>query len=237
MEQQWEGTAMLIFGVTTTHKVCSLALWRDGLVLAEDTFDGKRTCLEELTPRIETMFHAQGLDYRDVDLYAGDRGPGGLTGIKIGLVTVRTLAQIADKPTASCSALRVLACAVPPSQPIIMSVTRCSPREVYFAFFRGGRDLPERMSEDVLATVEQAADNAAKFLEQDVLLIGNGSELVAEQCGNSSKVADKSLWAPHARHVCRLAARAAHQPWRALQANYLCITYAEHLFASRKAGA
>lgn len=230
---------MLILGVTTSHPECSIALVNGCEILGRDVFDGRGTCVEQLAPRIDRLIAQCGVDYQDVDVYAADRGPGGFTGIKIGLVTVRTLAQIANRPTASCSSLRVTACAAPQGADLVFAVSRCSKDEVYYAAFRMRGGLPERLTPDAVGAPESAATAFAVFAECSggkVLLTGNGSERVAGCMQNPPDATPEELWPPDALHVCRLAATAAHQPWNALQPNYLCITNAERILARKKAG-
>jgi tRNA threonylcarbamoyladenosine biosynthesis protein TsaB len=223
---------MLILGVTTSHPECSIAITHDGHTLCEDIFDGKRTCLEELVPRIERMLQGCGLDYTDMDLFAVDRGPGGLTGIKIGIVTVRTLAQMARKPAASCSSLRAMCCGA--DADFVFPATYCSAKDVYYACFQKGSGLPRRLTPDSLGTAGQAAAEFAKYSTPESLLIGDMAEAVAAHMTEPPRIV--ASHPPRAAHVCALASAAAHQPWHALQANYLCVTNAESMFAKRKAG-
>jgi tRNA threonylcarbamoyladenosine biosynthesis protein TsaB len=227
---------MLILGVTTSHPECSMALMNHGALLGRDAFDGRGACVEELAPRIDRLLKQCGADYGEVDVYAADRGPGGLTGIKIGLVTVRTLAQIANRPTASCSSLRATACAAPAGADLIFSVSRCSHDEVYYAAFRAGDGLPERLLADAVGAHEHAAAAFAACAGERPVLTGNAAARVAECMSHPPEMTPESSWPPDAMHVCRLAAAAAHQPWNALQPNYLCITNAERMLARKKAG-
>jgi tRNA threonylcarbamoyl adenosine modification protein YeaZ len=59
--------------------------------------DGRKAS-EALLPAADRLLDGLGMTVRDVDFFACVIGPGSFTGIRIGLVTARTLAQVTDKP-------------------------------------------------------------------------------------------------------------------------------------------
>ena len=234
------GLHMLILGVSTSDPECSAALCRNGDVLEEHSFQGARSCVEELVPLIESMLKNHGMGLKDVDAFAADIGPGGLTGIKIGVVTIRTLAQAMDRPVAGVSSLHAMACdAASAGGDIILCATPCSDKEIYSALFEPANGAPRRLTEDSVHEPAQLADLLKTFAGRSIVITGNAADaaarVVRDATGVEPVLAPPEQRPPHARNICALAESAPPAEWSALQANYLCITNAERNLARRGA--
>ena len=68
-----------------------------------------RTYSEQLMPQISALLARHNLDKRAIDAYAAATGPGSFTGLRVGLSTVKALAEITHKPIAAVSLLEALA--------------------------------------------------------------------------------------------------------------------------------
>lgn len=77
-------------------------------VLAERRLAG-RTYSAELMPVIRAMLEAGGMGVADMDAMVVVRGPGSFTGVRVGLSTVKGLAQAAGVAVIGVSRLQVLA--------------------------------------------------------------------------------------------------------------------------------
>jgi tRNA threonylcarbamoyl adenosine modification protein YeaZ len=232
---------MMMLGVTTSDPKCSLALWRGGEIIAEESFDGMRTCVEVMIPLIEGVLERSGAGLGDIDLLAVDRGPGGLTGIKIGLVTVRTFAQALDRKVVPVSSLHAIAFGASPDERLTAVATHCSATEIYTAIFKnsnGDGGIPERVTEDRLETLESAAEMFCGHGSGGLRLVGGAAPRVNEAAvklhGIQFDVAPEDAWPPKASSVCRIALATEPIPWRELQANYLCLSNAERAAESRR---
>ena len=64
---------------------------------------------EVLFGAVETLLDSQALELADIDAYAAATGPGSFTGIRVGLVAFKALAEARGKPIAGISSLRALA--------------------------------------------------------------------------------------------------------------------------------
>ena len=85
---------------------------RDGRVLALVPGDESRTHGERLPSEIALALDRAGVSREQIDLLAVAAGPGGFTGLRIGLAAVQGLAMTLNKPVAGVSALRALAAQV-----------------------------------------------------------------------------------------------------------------------------
>ncbi|MEJ7797491.1 MAG: tRNA (adenosine(37)-N6)-threonylcarbamoyltransferase complex dimerization subunit type 1 TsaB [Solirubrobacteraceae bacterium] len=83
-----------------------------------------------------------GLRFADIDRIAVGLGPGGFTGLRIGVATARALAQAADAEIVGVSTLRALAAAARPAAGQgVLAVVDARRGEVFAAGFRGERQL------------------------------------------------------------------------------------------------
>lgn len=63
----------------------------------------------ELMPRIDGLLQQHKLALRDLDGFAVAAGPGSFTGLRVGLATVKGLAEIVERPIAAVSVLEAVA--------------------------------------------------------------------------------------------------------------------------------
>ena len=96
---------MLVLALDTTTRQGSVALMRDGVVLATHAGDAAITHGVRLPGDLMRLLDAQALRIADVDLFAVASGPGSFTGLRIGIATMQGLALANSKPLAGISAL------------------------------------------------------------------------------------------------------------------------------------
>ena len=114
--------AMKILAFDCAGRGCSVAVLDGERVLATRAEDMERGQAERLMPMIASALEEAGLAPDKLDLIAVTTGPGGFTGIRIGLATARGLALATGIPAVGVSNFAAVAAAVPPDK-------------------RGGRDL------------------------------------------------------------------------------------------------
>jgi tRNA threonylcarbamoyladenosine biosynthesis protein TsaB len=95
---------------------CSAALWRDGRVLAATREAMRRGQAERLLPVIEATLHAAGVGWGGLDALAVTTGPGGFTGVRIGLATARGAALARGLPVLGIDGFEALAAATAPDE-------------------------------------------------------------------------------------------------------------------------
>ncbi len=86
-----------------------MAVVRDDRVLSLVPGDASRTHGERLPAEIGAALAQAGVTRDAVDLFAVASGPGGFTGLRIGLAAIQGLAMALDKPVAGVSILDALA--------------------------------------------------------------------------------------------------------------------------------
>lgn len=104
---------MIVLGVDTGGGACSVALWRDGAVLAHECRPMARGHAELLVPMIAAAAERAGIALDAIDLYGVTIGPGAFTGLRIGIATVAGMALASGRPIVGVDSFVAHAAAVP----------------------------------------------------------------------------------------------------------------------------
>ena len=105
---------MLILAFDTATDVATVALVRDGDVLGERVSRAARVLKDA-----EELLREAGLGSEDVEAIVVGTGPGSYTGLRMGLVTARTLAVSLGVPVAGVSTLAALGAGLPGAVPVV----------------------------------------------------------------------------------------------------------------------
>lgn len=84
---------MKILSITTSSKICGVAILEDLSIIKEINLDNGLTHSESLMPLIKQVFDETNLTLSDIDLLVADIGPGSFTGIRIGIATIKAFAD------------------------------------------------------------------------------------------------------------------------------------------------
>jgi len=102
----------LILNLETATTVCSVALAKDGHLLAFKEQNGDYSHAENLTLFIEDVFQQAKIKLQDVDAIAVSKGPGSYTGLRIGVSTAKGLCYSLNKPLIAINTLEHLSMSV-----------------------------------------------------------------------------------------------------------------------------
>lgn len=100
-----------VLAMDTAGAACSVALWRDGRVQAKRFEPMLRGQSERLIPMIQDIMSEAKARFSELDAIAVTVGPGGFTGVRIGLATARGLALACRRPVIGISNFLALAAA------------------------------------------------------------------------------------------------------------------------------
>jgi tRNA threonylcarbamoyl adenosine modification protein YeaZ len=83
---------MIILGIECSSRQGSVALLKDGTLLAEKTWIGENVRHGVLFQILETLLKEAGVSYNDIPLYAVGRGPGSFSGMRMAFTVAQALA-------------------------------------------------------------------------------------------------------------------------------------------------
>jgi tRNA threonylcarbamoyladenosine biosynthesis protein TsaB len=175
---------MLILAFDTATDVATSALVRDGAVLGERASRAVRI-LEDF----EALLDEAGLEAEAVEGIAVGTGPGSYTGLRIGLVTARTLSFSLGVPVAGVSTLAALTAGSPGAVPVLDGR-----RREIFTVVEGEPRCLAAEDLDVRSGSEYVGDGAVRYR---ALIEGGGGRVAPD---------DDERHVPWARHHAALAA-------------------------------
>ena len=147
-----------ILAIDAAGHACSVALWQRGVVTATEHRAMSHGQAAELLPMIERVMHQAGLDLRQVAQIAVAVGPGGFTGLRIGLATARGLGLAIGCPVIGISSFQAVAAHLLAAEPAIsgdilvaLDSRRAEPYLAWLAPDLGFRQPPKLLSLDEIA--------------------------------------------------------------------------------------
>ncbi|CAM3924504.1 tRNA (adenosine(37)-N6)-threonylcarbamoyltransferase complex dimerization subunit type 1 TsaB [Helcobacillus massiliensis] len=173
----------MILGIDTSGAV-SVAVADEDRILAVRTDDRARHHDEVLLPLIQSAMDDAGAARSDLTEVVVGRGPGPFTGLRVGLVTARSIAAVLRLRLRGLCSLDALALQAAEQDPLAGTVgvaLDARRREVYAAAYRiehAGEQV--RVHRTLGPTVAAPADAAAELTGCDAL-VGAGAHLYAEQ--------------------------------------------------------
>jgi tRNA threonylcarbamoyladenosine biosynthesis protein TsaB len=157
---------MLVLALDTTTRQGSVALARDGRILASGAGDAAIAHGARLPGDLTRLLDDRGLCVADVDLFAVAAGPGSFTGLRIGIATMQGLALGNGKPLAGISALDALFDAVHSLSPEPSALSPISEvgvwmdagrGQVFSAIYRKGAVVEDALVDKPAAILERWA--------------------------------------------------------------------------------
>ena len=169
---------MLILAFESSAKAASVALVKDGKLLAQSSQVSGLTHSRTLLPMAEDMLKNAELSIKNVDAFAVAHGPGSFTGIRIGVSAVKGLAWAADKPCVGVSTLEAMAWHGVAAGGYVCPVMDARRNQVYNAIFKIENGKPVRVTEDRAIALSELNEELLALGEK-VFLVGDGTEITA----------------------------------------------------------
>ncbi len=132
---------MLILGIETSTKTCSIAL-TDGKKLRDEiSLHLGLSHSQRVIPLLDEILERNGIAIKDIDGIAVSVGPGSFTGIRVGVSTARGLAQSLNVPLVGIPSLDGLAFGMETSGELVCPMIDALRREIYTALYDGRERL------------------------------------------------------------------------------------------------
>jgi len=187
----------------------SVSLCQGEFPVAESLLNIRSTHSEKLLKQIDSMLEETGWQLADLDLLAVVTGPGSFTGLRIGIATIKGIAQVLNKPVIPVSTLQTIAMNLPLSSVPICAFLDARKSEVYTQLFEWHPAAgPMAIDDPVVCPPEQLLSR----LSGRVALVGDGVSLYRQMIEDI--LADRGLLPVATAHQLR----AVNASWLALQA-------------------
>ena len=163
---------MKILAIDTSSSICSVALLEDDRVIDVLNLDDGKTHSENLMPLIDEILNKNSVDIKNIDLLACCVGPGSFTGIRIGVATIKPIAEVLNIKVASITSLESLARNIETENKTIVSLIDARNNQVYCGIF----DENYEKKEDYIADdINLVIEKLSRY--KDIIFVGNGSEV------------------------------------------------------------
>jgi len=137
----------------------------DGTVVASTVFEGRRTLSKEIMGAVDHLLKANGLTIKTVSGLAVGIGPGSFTGLRVGLTTMKTFAQVTGLPIVGVNTLAAYAHHSTDTADAVVVATPSRRGEVYAAIY-----APHVDPAPFASTYEALAGRIGQLSGQPVLL-------------------------------------------------------------------
>ena len=169
---------MKILSITTSSKICGVAILEDTSVIKEINLNNGLTHSESLMPLIKQIFCETNLALSDIDLLVSDIGPGSFTGIRIGISTIKAFADSLGIKSIGVSSLDSLTYNCP-NAGVICSLIDAKKNNVYCEIYENilnsdfthviKRNASFENIEDLLSEIKNINPN------YDITFVGDGA--------------------------------------------------------------
>ncbi|MBE7030833.1 MAG: tRNA (adenosine(37)-N6)-threonylcarbamoyltransferase complex dimerization subunit type 1 TsaB [Ruminococcaceae bacterium] len=225
---------MILLAVDTSSPNAGVALLNEQKLLGEFTVCNGNTHSQYILPMVDELLQKCGIALKDVDVFAVAAGPGSFTGLRIGIATVKTFAQVCNKPVVGVSSLEALVNQLSVSDgTLVCPVIDARRDRIYSALFDGYN----RLQEDRACCIGEVLE---ELKGKKVLFVGDGALAHREEIlsfDSAFSVAPTALLTARsfglAQAAMARAVRGDFDDLYALSAIYLRQSQAEREYAER----
>ena len=190
---------MKILSLDSSSVTASVAVTENGKVLGEGFINNGLTHSQTLMPLVAETLEKSGVSIKDIDLFAVTNGPGSFTGVRIGIASVKGMADALGKECIPVSTLEAIAQPLNTQDVIACAVMDARCNQVYTASFVAGK----RLSQDRAILIDKLADELKEYGKKTVF-IGDGAVLCYERLKDkldNISLADESIRYIHASGI------------------------------------
>ncbi|MEK4701406.1 tRNA (adenosine(37)-N6)-threonylcarbamoyltransferase complex dimerization subunit type 1 TsaB [Solibacillus sp. FSL R7-0668] len=169
---------MIWLGIETANGPLSIAVVKEGKVVAEVVQHIKLTHSVGAMPAIEEVMMRAGVTAVEIDAIAVSEGPGSYTGVRIGVTLAKTLAWSLQKPLVGVSSLKALAANARVSNDVVCALFDARRQNIYAGVYEGLTQVP--IIEDHHDHIDGLLTNL-DALKRPVLFVGADVDLYFEK--------------------------------------------------------
>ena len=132
---------MILLAVETTANLATVALFRDGALVAEREADANKKHAETILPLIDYLLEENAVSITQIDLFAVDVGPGSFTGVRIGVSLVNALTFATGRQVIAIDALQALYQSSGEDEKAVCAMIDARNGNAYAALYQAGKTL------------------------------------------------------------------------------------------------
>ena len=190
---------MKILSLDSSSVTASVAITENGKVLSESFINNGLTHSQTLMPMVEETLKDSGISIKDIDLFAIANGPGSFTGVRIGIASVKGMADALGIKCLAVSTLEAIAEPLKNEDVIACAVMDARCNQVYTASF----NLGNRLCEDKAVLIDELGEELKQY-DKKIVFIGDGSVLCYEKLHEiiqNCEIADENIRYVHGSSV------------------------------------
>jgi tRNA threonylcarbamoyladenosine biosynthesis protein TsaB len=172
---------VIVVGIETSTPRTSVAIGTEREIMGAVSIAGKAR-QESVTPALDQLRGWTGIELSQVGGVAVGIGPGLFTGLRMGIETAKTLAQVLNVPIVGITSLDALAFSVRHTHKLIVAVIDGRRGEVFYAIYRALPGGVVRGSEYSVATPDHLCAEL-ETIPGEMLAVGDGAILYRDQLG------------------------------------------------------
>lgn len=199
---------MNILAMDTSTLTATVAVMNENRLVGEFTVCNKLTHSQIIMPMLDELLKKISLDISDIDVFATSVGPGSFTGLRIGMASIKTLAQALDKPIVGVSSLDAVAENFCCTDYMICSIMDARHGEVYNALYLNGEEITESRAININALLGELENKKVIFAGDGALIYG---ELINSFGNKDWRTAPPNLIMPRASSVAASALKRAQK--------------------------
>ena len=220
---------MRVLSIDTSTMMSSISIMEDDKIIGDCSINQEQTHSEKLMVLVDRLLNDLKLNLKDIDLFAVAKGPGSFTGLRIGMTSIKAIAQALDKKIIGVSTLEAMAFSILNAKNILAIIDARGKR--YFAgLFKMIDGKLELVFEDLINE-----DNIIEVIDEldDITIVGDAIAKLPQEIKELGKIklAPASLNNSIARNICCLAKEKFEQGYEDsyfdLNPNYLRKSQAE----------
>ncbi len=163
---------MIVLAVDTSSFPASVAISNGEVILGEYVIRNQRKHSQNIMVMIERLMTDLSIDISMIDVFAVTTGPGSFTGLRIGISSIRALAQVMNKPVAAINTLKTLAYNLSNANEVIVPMLDARRDEVFTAAYQFKDNEVIEVTEPCVMTIDEIIE---RYKGQKIVLLGDGA--------------------------------------------------------------
>lgn len=175
---------MKILAIDTTSEVCGVAILEDEKLMIDTSLRNGLTHSENLIPCIQEALEKTNLTLKEIDLIAVSTGPGSFTGIRIGVASVKAMAEVNRTNITEVTSLESLAQNIEEDSETKVALIDARNHQCYCGIFDNEINQKEELFADDMNVIIEKLE---KY--HNITFVGNGAilhqEIISQKLKNS----------------------------------------------------